>query len=204
MISQKLLSFALLGGLVFSLSYQVFAQGGEKDKKAEMEAMMQEYAKFSQPTAAHKELAKRVGKWDHVTKIWFDPQSPPNESRGITEYKLLLDGRYLLQEMTGEMMGQPYRGMGIVGYDNFKKQYTSAWIDNFSTAIFNSLGTADPASKVVTYLGEMDEPLTGEKNKKVRMVERFIDDDKHIFEMYDNFPGVGEVKVMEITFTRKR
>src|SRR5207249_1814682 len=117
---------------------------------------------------------------------------------------LIMDGRYLVQEVSGEFMGKPFHGMGIIGYDKFKKQYTNSWVDNYGTGIVVSLGNADSTGKVITYTGEMDEPLTGEKNKKFKSIERIIDNDKHILEMYDTIPGIGEVKVMEITFTRRK
>jgi hypothetical protein len=183
---------------------QVYGQDGKKSGLSpEMAAMMEQYYQFSQPVSEHKELAQRVGKWQTETKMWFDPQSAPLVSKGICEYKLMLGGRFLLQELSGELNGKPFQGMGITGYDKFKKQYTSTWVDSFSTGIFSSLGTADANGKVITFIGEMDEPLTGEKNKKIRSLDRVIDNNKHIFEMYDNIPGVGEVKVVEITFTRQ-
>jgi hypothetical protein len=52
--------------------------------------------------------------------------------------------------------------------------------------------------------GLMDEPMTGEKDKKVRSREVWKDADTILFEMYDNIPGKGEVRVMEITYTRTK
>src|SRR5262249_51141243 len=142
--------------------------------------------------------------WDHVTKFWFNPQGPPNESKGTTEYKMIMGGRYLIQEVQGEFFGNPFNGFGITGYDKFKKQFISSWVDNFGTSILNTLGTVDASGKVITYIGEMDEPLTGEKGKKFKMIERIIDKDKHVDEFYDNIPGLGEFKTMEITYTRRK
>src|SRR5438552_14247175 len=108
----------------------VSAQEKKQNPGAEMEAMMQEYQKLSLPGPEHHFLAQRVGKWDHVTKMWFDPKAEPNISNGTTEYRLIMDGRYLVQEVSGEFMGKPFHGMGIIGYDKFKKQYTNSWVDN--------------------------------------------------------------------------
>jgi hypothetical protein len=193
-------SFMLVAMVLFGAS-NVLSQEAKKQDPA---AMMDEYQKLSLPGPEHKLLEERVGKWDHTTKMWFGPQEPPTESKGTTEYRLIMGGRFLVQEVSGEFMGKQFNGVGLLGYDKIKKQYTSAWVDNFGTAIFSSLGTPDASGRIVTYFGEMDEPVTGEKGKKVKSIERLIDKDKHVFEMYDNIPGVGEVKVLEITYIRKK
>ena len=51
--------------------------------------------------------------------------------------KMLLDGRFLQQEFTGEMMGQPFSGVGINAYDNLRKRYVTTWIDTMGTGIFH-------------------------------------------------------------------
>jgi len=56
------------------------------------------------------------------------------------------------------MMGMPFEGIGINGYDNLKKKFVSTWIDNMGTMIVMSTGTFDPATKTFTYMGEMDNP----------------------------------------------
>jgi hypothetical protein len=202
---QKLWCSILLVFFIVFGADRAWSQDAKQQQPADSpEAMMEQYLKIGQPGPAHKELEKRAGKWEHVTKMWFDPSKPPTESKGTTEYRLILGGRYLLQEFSGEFLGKPFNGVGFIGYDNFKKQYITVWIDSIGTSVFTSLGSPDASGNVITYIGEMDEPVTGEKNKKIRSVERIVDNDRHIFEMYDNIPGVGEVKTMEITYTRKK
>ncbi len=173
-------------------------------KQPDPDALMKEYLKISQPGPAHKHFERYVGTWTYTMKTWLDPEKPPTESTGTCEYKLLFGGRYLVQEFHGSFMGQPFEGMGITGYDNFRKQYASVWMDNLGTAVLNSAGQFDPATKTITLTGLMDEPLTGEKNKQFRTTDRFLDDNTGQFEMYDTIPGKGEIKVMAITYTRKK
>ena len=40
------------------------------------------------------------------------------------------------------MMGQPFSGVGIDGYDNLRKKYVTTWIDTMGTGIFSMEGTA--------------------------------------------------------------
>jgi len=64
-----------------------------------------------------------------------EPGKPPTESIGACEQKLVLDGHYLEQTYTGDMMGAPFTGINIFGYNNHTKMYESIWLDSFSTAI---------------------------------------------------------------------
>jgi hypothetical protein len=170
----------------------------------DMEEMMKKWMEFATPGEAHKALEPLVGKWDIVMKFWMSgPGSEVLESKGTAESRWILDGRFVLQEASSEFMGMPFKGMGINGYDNFKKKYTSFWIDNMGTAMMTSLGMADRARKAITYYGQMDEPATGEQDKLGRFVMRIVDRDKIVFEMYDLSLG-EDAKVGEITYTRKK
>src|SRR5687768_5224159 len=95
-----------------------------KDKKAEKQmdpqAMMEAYTKLATPGEPHKQFAGLAGSWTTKTKEWMEPGKPPTESTGTVEMKMVLDGRFLQQEFTGEMMGHPYSGIGISGYDNLR------------------------------------------------------------------------------------
>lgn len=172
--------------------------------QAQMEEMMKKYQELSTPGPGHERLKPLAGSWNVTSRAWMDPKGEPSTSTGTCENKLIMGGRYLVQEFHCSFMGQPFDGRGLIGYDNLRKQYTSSWIDSMSTAILSTTGTTDASGKVVTYIGKMDEPLTGEKDKVFKAIERLIDQDTHVFEMYDNIPGIGEVKVMELTYTRKK
>jgi len=53
----------------------------------------------------------------------------------------ILGGRFLMQNCRGTMFGQPYEGLGITGYDRFKKKFVGLWLDSLSTAILAMSGT---------------------------------------------------------------
>src|SRR2546428_3031197 len=114
----------------------------------------------------HQALDPLVGKWETASRFWMGgPDSPAMDTKGSAEIKQIMDGRFLVQEASGDFMGMPFKGMGITGYDNFKKKYVSFWIDNMGTAMFTSLGTMDPSGKVINFYGQLDEPMTGEQDK---------------------------------------
>src|SRR6476646_4676177 len=99
--------------------------------QAELEAFM----KLSQPGEHHAHLKQMVGTFDVDMEIVAAPGAPPTKSKGSQKSHMLLDGRYLASEYTGDMMGMPFRGMSLMGYDNQKKKYFNAWIDSMSTGI---------------------------------------------------------------------
>lgn len=180
------------------------AKKAAKKKMPSQEEMMKAWEAAMTPGPEHKMLGMFVGSWDVDAKIWMNgPKGEPAESKGTAEYKMILGGRYLEQDFTGEMMGQPMSGVGYTGYDNFRKKFVGFWIDNFSTAMSTMDGTVDHKARTLTLTGKMDEPATGEKDKKVKYVVRWVDDNTHVFESYD-LTAYGDKKpVMVLTYTRK-
>lgn len=90
----------------------------------------------------------------------------------------------------------------MTGYDNFRKEFISTWSDNMSTSMMRSTGTCNEAGTEFNFSGKMDEPMTGERDKTFRHVLKVVNADKHTFEAFDNIPGKGEVRVMELTYDR--
>jgi hypothetical protein len=168
------------------------------------EEMMKKWEAYKTPGAAHKLLDVFVGEWDVENTMWMGgPDSPATKSKGTARTKWILDGHYQQQEFTGEMMQQPFQGIGLTGYDNFRKKYFNTWIDSMGTGLFTSEGTADDSGKVFTFTGKMDDPMTGEKDKPTKLIIHIVSPDKHTFEMHDLALG-EKSKVMEMTYTRKK
>jgi hypothetical protein len=190
----------------------VLAVGGsvaQEKKKASKKApnqeeMMKRWQEAITPGEAHKKLEVMVGTWDAEVKMWMGGANvEPTVSKGTSENKLVLGGRYVEQNFTSEMMNQPFSGIGYTGYDNFNKKYVGVWIDNMSTAMSTMDGSLDKGGKMFTLWGKMDEPMTGEKGKKVKYVTTVIDHDKHVFEVYDLALNKDK-PIMQITYTRKK
>jgi hypothetical protein len=175
----------------------------EKQKgKMDMQATMEVYKKLGTPGAPHKVLASMAGSWNTKMKSWMEPDKPPMESTGTSEQKMILGGRYLQQDFTGDMMGSPFTGIGVTGYDNHTKKYVSTWIDSMGTAILFFEGTGSADGKTITQECRYDDPIKGPM--KWRSVTRIVNDNTHTFEMYGSDKSGKEEKMMEITYTRKR
>ena len=98
----------------------VMAKDKKQAKQMDQQAMMEAYMKLATPGEPHKLFASLAGSWTTKTKSWMEPGKLPMESTGSAVMKMLLDGRFLQQEFTGEMMGQPFSGVGIDAYDNLR------------------------------------------------------------------------------------
>ena len=168
----------------------------------DMQAMMDTYKKLAIPGEPHKQLASLAGSWTTKTKEWMDPNKPPMESTGTCEEKMMLDGRFLQQECTGDMMGQPFTGIGVTGYDNYTKKYVSTWMSSMGTGIFVMEGAASDDGKTITLQGSHKDPTWGVM--KHRAVWKFVDANTQTFEMYTVGKPGKEMKMMEITYNRKQ
>ena len=174
----------------------------EKNKKMNMEAVMEIYRKVGSPGPSHKIFESMVGSWKTKSTCWMEPGKPPMESEGSCEQKMLLGGRFLQQEFSGDMMGSPFSGIGINGYDNHTGKCVSVWMDSTSTGIYFFEGTAGADGKTITQQCSYDDPVRGPM--MLRSVTRLVDENTHFFEMYDTDKSGKEEKMMEITYTRKR
>lgn len=192
---------AVVGLLV---SVRVLSQEKQPSGAAEMAEAMAKWAEMNAMGPEHEKFKAMVGKWEAHTKMWMMPDAPPTEAQGTAEFRLVFGGRYVEQIYKCDMMGQPFEGHSLEGYDRFKKKWVSIWYDNMSTGIFVSEGTTDASGRVCTYYGTTHDPMTGELDKMTKSVAREINADKLVYEMYEMRAGVGEIKVMEITYTRKK
>ena len=170
--------------------------------KPDMQEMMEVYEKLAKPSKPHKMFAKLEGSWTTETRAWMEPNKPPVESIGTCEQKMLFGGRYLQQEYTGNMMGNPFTGINLLGFDNHTKKYVSTWIDSMSTGIYYFEGTSDTNGKSITQECHFNDPFKGPA--VWRSVTRFIDDNTLEFEMFMIPKGGNEQKMMEMTVTRKQ
>lgn len=172
-----------------------------RKKIVDMQKIMEIYKKAGTPGEPHQALAKLVGIWETRSRGWMEPDKPPVVSTGTCEQKLVLDGHYLQQTYSGDMMGQPFTGICLMGYDNHTKKYQSIWIDTMSTGITFFEGTASRDGRTIKQESRYDDPVHGPS--VWRTVTRIKDDNTIEFEMFLTPKGQKEIKMMEMTITRK-
>ncbi len=173
-----------------------------KKMTPEQEAMMAKCMEAGKPGAGHQVLAGMVGTWNHTIKGWMEPGGEPCVSAGTSEIRWILGGRFIEQRVTGKCpMGQPFEGLGIVGFDNVTQEYQGIWTDSMSTAMMTGTGTYDAATKTITDRGTFSCPMMGKKCA-YRSTTRFVDKDHFTFEFFCAGPDGKEFRMMEIQYVR--
>ena len=154
------------------------------------------------PGEPHSLLANLAGSWDTKTKEWMESGKPPMESAGTVEIKSVLGGRFIQEDYTGNMMGQPFFGLSMTGYDNLQKRYVTAWMSTMGTGMFIMEGTASADGKTITLTGKHPEPGGGFMTH--RAIWKIVDNNNQTFDMYGAHHGQKEMKNMEIVYMRKQ
>ena len=80
--------------------------------------------------------------------------------------------------------------------------YVFTTVSTMDTAMNHAEGDMDPGGKAMILYGTIDEYLTGEHDKMVKYVFRFLSPDKIVLEVHDLPIGENNTKVLEITYTR--
>lgn len=198
-LALALVALVALASTAMGAEKKKAAKAAPPDEKAAMEAMM----KAGTPGDAHKKLEPMVGTFDVKVKMWMDPSKLPEETAGKAENRWVLGNRYVQQGFEGTAMGQPFSGMGFMGYDNITKKYTGTWIDSMSTAMMNSTGKLDATGKVMTLTAMVNDPMTGKACKITEKVT-VADNDHYMMEMWGPDPSGKNYKMMEIAYVRTK
>ena len=197
----RLIHFAVAGlCLVLTVSVAM-AKDKKSEKQMDPQSMMELYMQLATPGEPHKLFASLAGSWTTTTKEWMEPGKPPTESTGSADMKMLLDGRFLYQEFNSQMMGQPFSGIGIDAYDNLRKRYVTVWLDTMGTGIFLMEGTASTDGKTITLKGQHGEPGGGQMTH--RAIWKIVDNNTQTFDMFGTHGHGKEMKMLEITYSRK-
>ena len=157
---------------------------------------------YMTPGPIHEMMAGTAGEWTAEVSMWMDPSQPPQKYNVECTNEMIMGGRYLKTISKGNMMGMPFEGMMLLGYDNAKKMFTSVWYNNFGTGTSIATGTYDDQDSTLNLSGTMVDPSTG-NDIKYRETMKFIDKDNQVMTMYV-MNGDKEYKNMEQVFTRKK
>ena len=197
------LAGTVLAAIAVLLATLALAQEGHEQPQmtpAQM-AEMEAYMKAGTPGAPHQALASTVGSYDLKIKSWHEPGGPAMEETGTAIRTMGLDGRVLIEDITSSMMGMSFTGHVMMGYDNVSGKYWSTWTDSMSTGLMVSEGSCD-AQKACSFTGSWNDPIK-KGPVTVRMATRWTSPTTQIFEMYGPGKDGKEMKMMEMTYTKK-
>ncbi len=167
-----------------------------------MEAMMASMAKHTALQPQHAEMNYLLGAWD-IKMTLHMPGAPAQTTDAKAEFAWVIDGRWMGQRISGEIMGMPYESFHIHGYDSYAKNFVTSSVHNMDNSMTVTRGViTDPSGQVKVEYGVLNEYLTGELNKPLKEVTRRIDADHFVMDLWDL--GVGEVgaRVLEYRYSR--
>lgn len=166
--------------------------------------MVKAMSAVGKPGADHAKLEPLAGSWNYTCKFWLDPSKPPLESTGTIERKWVLGGRFLEERIAGTGFdGKPgFEGIGLIGYDNAQKKYTSTFACSMGTGVCSGHGSCDDSGTKFTFHTEAYCPIM-KKVVKGRDEFRIEGDDKVVMESYHD-EGGADRKMMEIVAVRRK
>ncbi|MFQ5691148.1 MAG: DUF1579 domain-containing protein [Gemmatimonadota bacterium] len=164
-----------------------------------MAAMMEAYQKAGTPGASHEVLAAMAGSWAADVQMWMDPAAEPMAMTATVESHMVMDGRFLHDDVKGEFMGQPFHGAGLTGYNNTTGRFEATWVDNHGTALYRYTGNME--GNVLTMTGKYKDPVSGEW-VATRSVRTIVSPDEMVDTAYETRNG-AERKSMEIVYRRQ-
>jgi hypothetical protein len=161
----------------------------------------QDMPPMPKPGPEHEILKADVGVWDAVVEMFMAPGQPPATSKGV-ETNTLMGGLWLVTEFKGDMMGSPFEGRGMSGYDSLKKKYVGTWVDTMSVGIATVESTYDAATKTLS--GTMEAPDMTGKVSRMKETVVYKDPNTRVFTMFNTGPDGKDVPTMRITYTRRK
>lgn len=186
---------------------KVAGKGGEGvvdgNANLSLAQLMSRWLTVAQPGDMHQHLESLVGDWQAHIRLWLPGADTPSEDSGArATYRWALDGHWLRQELSGQLFLQSFQGMGFTGYDNFREQFVTLWMDNASTAAKVSHGEFDAEQRRWVYHGEVDDPLSDRRAMQVRYELDIIDRDHHRFRAFEITGDGGERPLMQVDYSR--
>ncbi len=183
-------------------SPDVMTIDAEPPAAASMDQMMERMIYLGTPAEEHALLEQLIGTFDTQLSMWASPGAEVVELTGVMVNSWILGGCFLRSDYESEWMGQPFIGLGLMGYDKNIGAYVGTWCDSSSTMLAPvAPGTlSEDGTRIVTHK-EMIDPMTGAQ-VHVRDVLIFQGPDKHCMEMYHQPEGESEFLMMRLNYTR--
>jgi Protein of unknown function (DUF1579) len=170
------------------------------------DAMQKAMEAAAKPGPEHARLAKRAGEWTSKTSMTMGgkplpPEMGPSEASGTATIKTILGGRFIQQDDSGTMMGQPFTATRVIGYNNGSKKYEATWMYTMGTGMMMMTGESKDSGKTVEWNASFDNEMGVKEAIHITTTE--IDDDHFTVSMKSTDPAAGDM-VMEAKYTRKK
>lgn len=161
-----------------------------------------EWASLSQPSSAHDLLQQFVGEWSVKLTFWSSPGAQGQSSHGHSSIAWMLGRRFVQEHFKGQILGESFEGLGIIGYDNGAREFKTLWLDSLNTAMTVATGRYVSHTQTLELESELYDPLRSGV-KVVRSTLRFTSPDSYVFTMHDESPDGKSFTSLEMVYARK-
>ena len=187
-----------------ALAVPLVAVAGLVWARQDMGGKEQDQPQLPKPGKEHEAMKELEGTWDFVMKHRMAPDAPEVESKGV-ETCSMVGGFWMVFDIKvpAMVMGMPWHGHGIMGFDPAKKKYVGSFVHNMTPYLSTGEGTMDAAGKVLTMTWEGMDDRTGKVGKMREVFER-KDKDHSVMTMYGPGPDGKETVYFTSTYTRKK
>ncbi|MCA8965483.1 MAG: DUF1579 family protein [Planctomycetes bacterium] len=96
--------------------------------------------------AALAALVQDCGTWDAQMKMVM-PGAPTMESKCKEVVRPICGGKWTWTDYTGTVMGMPFEGHALTGWDATKQRVVSYWVDSMSAPLMQTEGVYDAAKR---------------------------------------------------------
>ncbi len=131
-----------------------------------------EQPEFPKPTKEHQLLEKFVGTWKTQSEGLMGPEQPPMKCEGMMKSRSL-GGFWVINEMTGNMMGTPMTGVQTIGFNTDKQKYVGTWVDSMMNHLWQYQGSVDESGTTLTLEAEGPNFMAAAKTTKFRDIYEF-------------------------------
>lgn len=160
----------------------------------------QEPPPMEKPGEHHAHLKLMAGTWDVKSKMHMGP-SKVVEGTYVEVATLQPGGFWLISNIDGKIMGMPFHGHAVLGYEAHKKQYTGVWVDSFASVMVHSSGHCKKNGKLNVMTGKGYDPMQ-KRNVTMRQITEIKDANTKIFKMF-MVEGKKEILTMEAVYKRR-
>ena len=166
--------------------------------QAQNPAALAKQAEMQSPGPEHNLLYAMEGIWRQLVS-WHTKGQPDEFSKGFTQNRVILGGRYLQMKSIHEIGIFPYLSMTMIGFDRRKEKYTLHIFDVLTTYSLEAEGKYDPEKEVLTFSGASVPPMA-EKELPFNYEISFEDDKKFIIQLFvhENDEKFLRMKVVNI------
>ena len=150
----------------------------------------------TKPSSEQQFLTKLAGTWDATITMTMGVGGQM-VSKGTEVNTLVCGDKWMTTHFSAEMMGMPFEGHGMIGWDAAKKRYVGTWIDVFSESMVQMEGDVSDGklvweydNKIMGMTHQLRDVMTIRGEDERQLLSSIVSDD-------------GPVEQMRIEFTRR-